>query len=695
MTALSYGMAGTPKYLWHQVPVFRVLWPYIGGVVAGIFMPDALLVHYACAVLLLVVLLGAMAGPAVLYRTGFWLLAFTIAGWTMTTLHTDRLFHSHYSFSLPQGATLFTGKVVSDPVVRERSIKCEVELSHVFQEGRPRPVKGTILVYVQKDTHAFALRYGDIMAFRASLQEIPAGRNPGEFNYKRYMAFHQIGHQAYLPEGRWVMLEQGSGLLRFMQGIQKRAITLLQEHGLGEGELAILSALVLGYKHHLSADQVSAFSSTGAMHVLAVSGLHVGIVFLLVGHVLAPLDRLRHGKMLKPVLALAVLWAYAALTGLSPSVNRAATMFSAVIIAQLWGRYTDVYNTLAVSALLLLVWNPFLIVEVGFQLSYLAVIGIVVLQPHIYGLWQPRNWLLDKTWAITAVSIAAQMATFPLGLLYFHQFPNYFLLSNLVVIPAATVILPVGIALLCLAWVPFLSDVLALVLYYLVHWLDVFIQWMECLPFALVEGIDIGIAETYLIYMVVITGMAFLVTTRYRWLVAFLVTLCIIEVLNITEVGRQQRQKAVVFYSIKGHDAIDIIEGAGHVLRADTGLFNKPDKMRFHIHHHWWQRGLEPPSDRLENLHEQGVLLAFRGLNVVMADDTTVFTGNVNEVDILFVRGRTRQHPSEVLRCVNPHRVILSSCLDWKTGRYWKKLLDARGTAVHDLGTDGAFTAEI
>ena len=423
------------------------------------------------------------------------------------------------------------------------------------------------------------------------------------------------------------------------------------------------------------------------MHVLAVSGLHVGIIFLIISSILKPLQRFKWGIYLKGLFLLLSLWLYAAITGLSPSVTRAATMFSFVIAAKLFKRHTNIFNTLATSAMVLLILNPFLAVELGFQLSYLAVMGIVVLQPYLDKLWEPKYWLVDKIWAITAVSVSAQVATFPLGLLYFHQFPNYFLLSNLVVIPAATIILPIGIALAVFHLVPLLNTALGFVLYWLVHLLDLFIQWVERQPGALMSGIDISIFETYFIYMIIITSIAFVITRRFKWLVTFLVAFCAIEALNIQESVIQKSQHDFVIYRVKGHDAFDFIDGHSHSILADTALVNDFDKMRFHVHHHWWWRDLDEPTIIPFNAG----LFFHDTISILTLDEHAKVPMDYGALDILYITARTKDHPKYILDQIKVGRAVLSANLDWKTRSYWELLLKEQQLAYYDLRSEGAF----
>lgn len=691
-------MSKSIRYVWKQIPLYRAIWPFIGGVIVGVFFPDLSIVwSLIIASIALLAMVIAVKNGIKGYVNNLLLIAVLLMGYAVTVIHTDRVFQKHFSHLNTSVSGYYIGELISDPIPRERSIKTEVEITHYAGNRDTIATQGKVLVYFQPNEASRLLRYGDQIAFPAKLNKIPEPQNPSEFNYQRYMHFHQVSSQAYLDSASWSLVSIGpDGLRKVVFEWQHRVIQHFESFEITDRELAIISALLVGYKHHLSSDQVNAFASAGAMHVLAVSGLHVGIIYLIINTLLKVLDRSRSGRVIKGILMILILWFYALLTGLSPSVTRAATMFTFVIAARQFHRHTDIFNTLASSAFALLVYDPFLIVEVGFQLSYLAVLGIVLLQPKIYDLWKPKLWIVDKMWAITAVSLAAQAATFPLALLYFHQFPNYFLLSNLVVIPAATFILPLGIALIAFGWVPYLSVGLAWLLYHLVHWLDLFIQWVQQLPYALLLGIDISIFETYLIYMIVAALCAFLMTKRYSWLALLVVSITVVEVANIIESKFQNDQKLVVFYKVRGFDAIDFIVGKQHHFLADSALEANFDKMRFHIHHHWWSRDLEPSSEEIPELYQNEPWIVFDSLRIVQLDsgDYLSFDSKVS-TDYLYIKQRTMQYPKVILDQLEIKQIILSANLDWSSHRLWMKLCDEHGIPVHSLREQGAFVRHL
>lgn len=679
----------TPN-VWKQVPLLRSLIIFISGIILAIFIPNLNWAYICFGLSSLIALVTVIYRP--FFIITLWYFSFGALGYCLTTLQTERLASDHIENIDGRFKSKFLVRVISDPIERERSVKLEARVLGLHNENSFELYNGMILLYLEKDSNSNKLRFADTLLLNTRLNQIKEPSNPDEFNYKRYLRFHQITSQSYVKSADWAVFGIGNDLSRDIIDIQRGVIDILSSHDLNEKQLAIASALLVGYKHYLSADQVNAFASAGAMHVLAVSGLHVGIVFLLLNTLLKPLKKKKWTRVLKAFLLLLSLWLYAAITGFSPSVSRAVTMFSFVIISQLMNRQSNIYNALASSALVLLVHNPFYIVEVGFQLSYIAVFGIVYLQPKIYELWEPKYFITNKIWEITAVSLAAQIATFPLGLLYFHQFPNYFLISNLVVIPLATLILIVGIGLVIVSYFTVIANVVATILYYLLYGLDWFVVLVENLPFALTEGIDINIFETYAIYMTVATFILTLSVKSYKWQKYFLFSIVFVMILNMTESISQRRQKEIVFYAVKDEVAVDFINGRDHFFLADSSLTSDENRMRFHIEHHWWKMGLDPPIQKLMSFKKTDRILQFFGQRILFLDQHDEVIDSVESVDVLYIEERVNQEPKLVLEMIKPKLLVLSSKLDWKTNNTWKLIAIETGIKCHSLRDDGALS---
>jgi competence protein ComEC len=497
----------------------------------------------------------------------------------------------------------FSGVIIDAVKETENSYKTTIQLDAVKMDSTWQQQTGKVLCYFAKDS-ANPLTYGNKVICKSSFSLVDTPKNPSEFNYKRYLSFHNIYHRAYIGKGKYVVsgaepafsfIGKPNYLIAQAISVRYFLVDLLSEHFSSNRELGIAEALILGVKDTLENDVVKAYSGVGAMHVLAVSGLHVGLVYqvfvLLFGWMKT--KGWKMGKIAQPILLLLAVWLYAFITGLSPSVIRAATMFSFIILAQATGKSTNIYNTLAVSAFFLLCINPFLLMEVGFQLSYLAVLGIVYIQPKLYGIFSFNTMLIDKIWMITCVSVAAQVATFPLGLLYFHQFPTYFFISNLIVIPAAILILYGGIFVLIFSFSASVSSLLAIVLEKIIWATNELIFRINAFPYALISGVDISIAECWLIFAMIVLLLSFFHLKKLSYFAMAFVSSLFFSGLQLQEFITESNKQGAIVYAVPNHSAIALRNGREIYFFADSALYMNDDKMLFHIKHHWWNQNID------------------------------------------------------------------------------------------------------
>lgn len=586
--------------LWNQAPFIRLILPFVAGIITAVYIPFPMYYSIFTIVLLFIIfsLLLLIPRITISYRKSWWFglfvnIALFIFSYQLTILNTEKFSSNHFSKHIGNVQFVYS-KLTDSYLEKEKSLKVVVEVLAVKQGNIWKNTSGKAMIYLKKDTHALKLKYGDEIMMKVAFKEIPAPQNPGEFNYKRFLAFHNVYHQAFLKNSDWISIEKNTGnpLIAYSKNLRNNLMNILSVNHLYGDEFAVGSALLLGCVDKLDADIISAYSSTGALHVLSVSGLHVAIVYVIFNWLLFFFNKIKHGNIIKAVLLILLLWFYASLTGLSPSVLRAATMFSFIIIAKAYDRYTNIYNTLAASAFLLLLINPYLIMEVGFQLSYLAVIGIVYIQPKIYNWFEVNNWLSDQIWKITSVSIAAQIATFPLGLHYFHQFPNYFLLSNLIVIPISTAIIYIGIALFTFAKVSIIASYLAIGFGWCVWSLNQSVLLIEKWPYALLQGISISVVETWLLYGLIILFFYYITSKNFNSLITAFTLLFLMFCSQIFEQHQQYQQKSFVVYNIPKTGAIDFISAKTNVLITDSAFAHNESGLLFRVKHNWWNLGI-------------------------------------------------------------------------------------------------------
>lgn len=368
---------------------------------------------------------------------------------------------------------------------------------HLFGEGIPAGAK--TMVYIAQDSASGTLQGGDILIFPTRLAKKREDKNTG---YALHLRRSGYSGSLYLPQDEWRKAGRNPRMtLRHRaENARQWAEGKYRSCGLQGEEFAIACALTLGDKSHLDKELKESYAATGASHVLAVSGLHVGIIYLVIITLLNTLLKGNRFKQTRIILALSALWFYAFIAGLSPSVVRASVMFSLVSIGEMLGRRSLTINTVFASAFIMLLYEPRYLVDVGFQLSYTAVLSILLFHEKIYKSLQFRFFLLDKAWSLTAVSIAAQLGTLPVMLYHFHRFSNLFWLSGLIVIPAATLLIYGCALLLITSPLPLISAKVGKLLSLLIEGMNTVIRWIEKIPLSNVESISFNGADVILLY---------------------------------------------------------------------------------------------------------------------------------------------------------------------------------------------------
>ncbi len=614
----------------NHIPLLRLTIPFLCGILTDIYLQPGisyLLLSFGIFCLIYIVLLlfkKLNANYSWRWIFGVFLyLNLALAGATLTGLKYQNS-KGYTNLMSENNNQLLIGEISKPVQIKEKTVKAILNIKGVKSNNNWMDGDGKAILYLSKDSLSQLLSIGDIISFEPKLRDVPPPKNPNEFDYRKYLSYHLIYQQAFLRSNNWKLVKQAdhSGIFGLASKLRNHLIYTLEAKGIKDDELAVASALILGYKDNIDAQLKSAYSSAGAMHVLAVSGLHVGVIFLIFSRIFSFFEKIKYGKIIKGIILIIILWMYALLTGLSPSVMRAATMFSFVVVSKMSDRKSSFFNTLAASALALLIYNPLYLMEVGFQLSYLAVIGIVIIQPWINNLIYFRKWLPRKLWELTAVSIAAQIATFPLGLLYFHQFPNYFMLSNLIVIPLAIFILYLGLTTLCFSFVPFIGDYLAIGLKYLIKSLNYSVNFIDDLPYSLSENIRFNTPDAWLIYLLIASLVLLIAYRKFRYLIMSF-SLLIVFLLSTAWIKYNTlKQRKLVIYNIPQHSAINFIDGTDNILLSDIKLVQNRSKLLFHVQNNWIDKGVEKEKVvRLDHLIKKHQLS-----NIFRIDNQNLFT---------------------------------------------------------------------
>ena len=647
--------------------------------------------------------------------------------------------------------------VVNDyTVARPKTYATTLLVRAVRVGGRWRAATGSIRISLPRVAGIGAPQYGQVWLVRGHPDLSKSPLNPGEFDYRRYLEYRQVYHQQYIhpDQYRIVGLAPPSALV----AVSMRAATVLDgvfRHYIKEKrEYAIASALVLGIKDDVDVSTKQAYLATGTTHIMAVSGLQVGLLFAALNWALRGLfGRVRGFRLWSAGVGLAVIWTYAFLTGLSASVLRATVMFSFVIVGRAMQRQDTIFNTLGVAAFCLLVYNPFLVADVGFQLSFLAVLSIVYLQPRISKWvdlkyyfngrrrpWQPKpvqwawrgtGWATQGIWEATALSLAAQVATFPLGLFYFHQFPFSFLFSNLVAVPISSGSVYVGLGLLALKgllallglvlpklanhWLDYLPQAVAWVFEKMVWAFNEYIFWIaRVMPGAVVREVHLSALQTLLIFAMLGALLAWASTRRLAWLRWTAAAALAYAGSRVAEARAVAPDNEFVVYSIPRRSALGFWQGAAAVfVTPDSIPLNETERTyrllpsliarqaRRATYCPGW-RGCPLPIRRLadpDSAHPRHwqrrapvLLTTWRGLRIGVVAGPISTATRPTPLDVLVLRHNARVKPATLAAVFGPQTQVVfdSSCKIWYVARL-DSALKANGFRTWDVTAQGAY----
>lgn len=565
-----------------EIPFVILILPFLLGITIGLNFPLVSGIYWLAAIFVFFgvtfIIFNLNYSRMKLYRinwTGGTLLRIILflAGY-ISIINYNELNNKHH-FAKTPGQYLAV-QINNEPILRNGIIRFTADVVERISNGKRQVTNGTLLISI-KDTSAHSLYYGDQILIPANYTPIEPPYNPAEFNYKRYMANQNIYYQGFLYPKQFKVIGHNAGnpLIAYSLRLRQRLVEKFKRNMPDTAAIAVASTLILGYKADLSNDILQAYSKTGTIHVLSVSGAHVAIIYILLNLLLGFLNRLPKGKLIKAVLIITLIWYYSLLTGFSPAVCRAAVMISMVIIGKTYSRYINTLNILAISAFGLLLFDPLFITDVGFQLSYLAVAGLIIFQPIVYKWWSFKNKWADKLWALCSVSIAAQVITFPLSAFYFHQFPVYFLVSNLFIIIPSAIIMYTGILYLLLPQIPFVSKCLGYILDKSIVLMNKALGLIEHAPFASIGKIWLTTGEYLLAYVIIITLFYFLFDPK-KWklqltLLATLLFCISISVKRISVFNYDQ----IALLNLKKHRALIFKTGDSAIVLTDMKADDK------------------------------------------------------------------------------------------------------------------------
>ncbi len=690
--------------LWKTAPFIRLLLPVVTGIAVQHYL--SLRITYLFGgwlSLLFSFMVFQLLSLRLHYRLRWFngctlnlLLCFTgmLLTWCKDIRH-----QSNWLGKLYRDSACLVVRLAEPPVAKAKTNRAEAIAEWIIQDGQVQPAEGRIILYFERDSTLAPLYYGDRILLRKSLQPIQNTGNRGEFDYAAYCAFRQVHHSAWLRRGDYIRLgaHGGNAFRHWLLRCRENILGLLRRTVPGEDERAIAEALLIGYREDLDRALVQAYSNTGVVHIIAISGLHLAMVYWLLTHLVNGLPLIKRQKGIKAVVILTGLWLFALLTGGSASVLRSAVMFTGIVVGEGMGRKTSIYNSLAASALLLLVYDPFLLWDVGFQLSYLAVLGIVLFQYRLYCLvyikWRWPGYL----WKMATVSLSAQVLTFPVCLYYFHQLPLLFLFANLIAVPVSGVALFAEIALVLLGWWPWAATWLGKGVGLLLLLLNRVVVQLNNLPGAVWTDIPATVLSTVLLYVVVALTAGWLWYKRPAWLLAALG--CVIAFLLLHDWYRWTSfcQQRLIVYNTPRYRAIDFASGNDYCFIGDSSLQQKGSLTGNRLRAARAALQLRQEMDKTAILQQRGACIAFGNKKIILVDSGFIAMGLPTrlKVDIAVLSGNSRVGIADLQQILDCSTYVFDASNSlWKISQ-WKKECDGLLLRCHSVAGEGAFIADV
>lgn len=593
---------------------------------------------------------------------------------------------------------------------RAESARVPLKITAVSTVQGIVPVKGNVLCYFPEDSSATSAfpEYGDVIVFRKMPVRPDKPSGPWEFNYRRYLENSGIFHLVYLRDNEYRIAghNQGYAVIKFAIHTRTKFLNLLRSKGLEGEEYAVASALLAGQDKEIDRNLYDAYSGAGVIHILSVSGLHVGIIYMLAGFFFSFSKRIRRIPFLEPVCIIMIVWLYALITGMAPPVLRASLMFTLIALGRIINRQSNTLNSLAAAAFILLLLQPLILFNVGFQLSFTAVAGIILIQPYFRRLWFPANPVISGLWDLTTVSVAAQVFTAPFILYYFHRFPTYFLFSNMLAVPLSGIIMYTGVLLILFMSVPVIGGFITTVLGYEIKILNLIVKYIDEQPGAVIENVNLSLFSAIVLMLLIVFLILYLVEKRR--LNFYLAAVCVIILVSSASIRYYaiSNQNKIVFHRFSRHSLVSFITGRNHSILTDSTVAADIQLARYQLEGLQITAGLKSPVvQRLScpygNTYsrKEGTLefYSFKGKRIVVVTGNCrlpVESGNV-KADFVLLCNNPSVDVSDIKSCF-PGAILIAdnSCSIWKINEL-KNEAALCHVAFHSLPQQGTLIIDV
>ncbi|WP_289058067.1 ComEC/Rec2 family competence protein [uncultured Flavobacterium sp.] len=606
-------------------------------------------------------------------------LAFFIGTFTLIS-HTENLQKDNYThcksaFKSKQSTTLILREKLKSNDYSDRYIGLIKTISG-------RPYSGKVIVNVQKDSSKNHLIIGNSIKIQTVLQQNKPSKNPNQFDYSRYLANKQIYAQVYCQK-KEILVNKAiqKDIWYYCAKLHSRIISNLEKSNFNQAEMNVALALILGQQQEISQDIIQDYQYSGATHVLSVSGLHVGFIMLFITFVLKPIPNTKKGSFFKLACILISLAGFAVISGLSPSVLRSVVMFSFLAIGNHLRRNGNIYHTLLVSILLILLFEPYFLFDVGFQLSYIALFFILWLQPILKDIYNPKNKLTVYIWEALTVSFAAQIGTLPLCLYYFHQFPGLFFVTNIIILPVLSFIMIAGIVVMIIAI--FTSPPLFIIIIFekSIYLLNLMIHAVASVDSFVIQNISFNLYHLWAFSFFIIATTVWIKKPSFNKLLFVFVSIITIQLAFIFTKIETENEGELIVYNEKNNTLIS--ERLGRNLLLFTRDTLRENNRNINSY-------LVGNSISLPTTKEIKNVLYFKKNKILIIDSTKTYSEKIKP-DILILTQTSKVNLDRLLQILHPKIVIADGSNSNSIQKYWKNSCLKKNIPFHSTKEKGYY----
>ncbi|WP_269686520.1 ComEC/Rec2 family competence protein [Flavobacterium lacustre] len=545
---------------------------------------------------------------------------------------------------------------------------------------------GRIILNIRKDSLNHTFEIGNQLQIKGVLYKNSAPKNPNQFDYGKYLENKQIYAQLYADVDEIAInpvIEKN--IWYYTSKLRTKIISNLEKNDFNKTELNVAIALILGQQQDISPEIIRDYQYAGAVHILSVSGLHIGFILLFITFILKPFPNTRNGSLLKLIIILLSLSLFGILAGLAPSVVRSVTMFSFVAIGTHLRRSVNIYHTLLISILLILLVQPSFLFDVGFQLSYIALFFIIWLQPLLASLWIPKNKIARYIWDILTVSFAAQIGTFPLSLYYFHQFPGLFFVTNLIIIPLLSIIMIFGVLVMILAALDSTPVFLSKILEWSILYMNKIINWIASLEQFIIKDIPFN---TYLFlssYLLIVAAVIWFKKPSFNKLAVVLLSVITVQLSCFKNYWNIENQQEWILFNSKKNTLIAERKAENVILYTTENLLKTVEKeevLKSYLVGNF-------SSVRAKKLVPN--ILFFNGNKILIIDSSGIYPKNTIP-DILILRQSPKINMERLLQTTKPN-IVIADASNFKTiQKLWKTTCLKQKIPFHATAEKGFYT---